>query len=235
MKKTLLVLILFIFKSGFGQTAYIKLKNPVYSEKETTTPLLFDFNGQSFGKKDTIIQIKLNKTGFDACKVTSNDYILDFVTKFKENETYEIQQGCCCSDFNLVAEKNPKRGTVTFKNNTKKDLGFLVGIESDTVAKGKKKMFFATESAMCFFKPCDILITEAEYLSHKYDYDSDSKKDYKALSEEQEKFVLDLKWFHFLHGEKIEATYNPDLHKIVFKLKGYLTDKEYLKIINGDN
>jgi hypothetical protein len=153
------------------------------------------------------------------------------MTKFKENETYEIIQGCCCADFILKAEKNAKRGTVLFNNKTKKDLGFLVAQhEMDTVMSGKKKTFFATESAMCFFKPCEIQITEAEYLSDKYYSHS---ADYTALAEEQKEFILDSKWFHFLHGEKIEVIYNPDLKKFDLKLKGYLTDKEYLEIMNG--
>lgn len=232
MKKILLVLILYIFQSSFGQTATIKLKNPVYAGKEAQNPIKFEFNGQRFGEKDTIIRIKLNKNEFDVCKVTAENYVLDFITKFKANETYQIHQGCCCADFTLEAEKKPKRGIVIFKNKTKKDLGFLIaGIESDTVAAGKKKIFFATESAMCYFKSSEIQITETEYLSEKYYYNHTDN--YKALEEEQKKYLLDSKWFHFLHGEKIEIILNPLSNKMDVKLKGYLTDKEYLQFING--
>ncbi|KUJ62808.1 hypothetical protein AR687_05260 [Flavobacteriaceae bacterium CRH] len=231
--KKLLLLILFICTNSFGQTATIKLKNQIFSENETKNSLKFNFNGQAFGEKDTIIQIKINTSGFDSCKVIYKNYGFDFITKFKENETYEIKQGCCCADFTLEAEKNAERGTVTFKNKTKRDLCLIAGYESDTVATGKKKVIFAGESAMCYFKPCDIHITETEYFSEKYDYNKDT--DYKTLSKEQDTFILASTWFHFLHGEKIEVFYNPVLKKMDLKLKGYLSKKEYSKIMESFN
>lgn len=82
---------------------------------------------------------------------------------------------------------------------------------------------------MCDFKPCEIHIAEAEYLSEKYNYSDNA--DYEILSKEQDSLILASNWYHFLHGEKTEAFYNADLKKIDLKLKGYLTDKEYSKTI----
>ena len=142
MKKIILLLIILIYKSSFGQTATIKLRKIFPNKRETENPLKFEFNGQVFGEKDTIIQIQINKVGFDYCKVTSNKSSFYFLTKFKENEIYEIKQGCCCADFTLEAEKNPKRGIVIFKNKTNRNLGLIVAEhEFDTVKTGKKNNF----------------------------------------------------------------------------------------------
>lgn len=233
MKKKLLVLLLLICTSSFGQIATIKLKTRIYPNgRETEAPLKFEFNGITFKENDSILHIPIKRKDFDVYKVIYSDTSYDFITKFKENETYELRQGCCCADFTLEAKNNPKKGVIIFKNKTKKDLCLLVStFEADTVASGKKKITFASESAMCDFKPCEIHITDTEYLSDKYNYSENT--DYKMLSNEQDTFILASNWFHFLHGEKIEVIYNPDLKKIDLKLIGYLTDKEYLEIMNG--
>lgn len=235
MKEKLLVLFLFICVNSFGQTATIKLKTKIYPNgRETEAPLKFEFNGITFKENDSILQVPVKRNNFDTYKVTYADGSYDFITKFKENEIYELWQGCCCADFTLAAKNNPRKGVVIFKNKTKKDLCLLVStFETDTVASGKKKVTFASESAMCDFKPCEIHITETEYLSEKYNYSENT--DCKMLSKEQDNLILASNWYHFLHGEKIEAIYNPDLKKIDLKLKGYLSEKEYLKIINGFN
>lgn len=231
MKQILSFIILFISSISFGQKAIINFQKVFPNLKETENYIKFEINGQNFGEKDSIINIPINKLEFDNCKAIINKDTLNFVTKFRESETYVIKQGCCCAAFILEAQKNPKRGTVLFKNKTKRELGLIIAEANiDTVQIGKKKTIFASESAMCYFKPCSILITETEYFSSKYDYHY-GIKDYEKLQKEQAKYILSSTWFHFLHGEKIEIFYDSTIHKLNIKLNGYLTEKEYLKTI----
>ncbi|MCU0440068.1 MAG: hypothetical protein MUC49_19445 [Raineya sp.] len=187
----------------------------------------FEINNQKFGEKDSVIKLQINKYGLDKCKAIIAHDTLNFLTKFIENELYEIEQGCCCAAFIFKAHKNPRRGTITFRNRTKADLGLIIAEANiDTVKAKTNKTTFASESAMCYFKPCSILITKTEYMSPKYDYNSDNR-DYETLWKEQEKLILASTWFHFLHGEKIEVFYSSKHHKLKIKLKGYLQKHEY--------
>lgn len=200
----------------------------VISDREDSTSLVrFTINGQSFGERDTTIKIKVNQSGFDVCEAVGKHSSQKFLTKFKAGESYEIEQGCCCAKFLLMAKKHPRRGTVFFKNATNRDLGLVVAEANiDTVKAGKAGTLFSRESAMCLFKPCSVLLTETAYLSDEYNYHTD-KRDYKKLWEEQAQYILGKTWFHFLHGEKIEIEYLEASKSVRIKLLGYLTKSEF--------
>lgn len=231
MKRIFTLTFLIFYSINFGQTAILKVQKVFPNPKENVNSIKFIFNEQEFGEKDTIINIKIQKKGFDKCCAIINSDTLKFITKFKENETYEIKQGCCCAAFTLEAQNNPNRGTVKFKNRTNRNLGLIVAEANiEKIDTGKTQNIYASESAMCLFKPCSILLTETEYLSEKYDYKSD-ERDYDKLWEEQRKYKIASIWFHFLHGEKIEIFYNEKAKKLDLNLIGYLTEKEYKKTI----
>jgi hypothetical protein len=216
---------------GYSQTATIKapVTYPYIEDTAKTTFNRFTINGHSFGEKDTVIKIRINPKGFDSCEAVIARDTLRFVTKFKSGELYEIEQGCCCAAFTLRAKNNAARGTVMFKNTTGRDLAVVVAEANiDTVKKSRTHTTFASESAMCLFKPCSILITETEYLSSKYDYQSDNR-DYDKLWEEQAKYILASTWFNFLHGEKIEVIYDEKTKTAKPTLTGYLTEGEHRK------
>lgn len=233
MRRTLTFVFLLFFSINFGQTAVINVQKVFPNLNENTNYIKFIFNEQSFGEKDTIINIKINKKSFDNCCAIINSDTLKFKTKFKENETYTISQGCCCAAFILEAQNNPNRGTVKFKNRTNRNLGLVVAEANiEKIDAGKTQHIYASESAMCLFKPCPILLTEIDYLAEKYDYKLD-KKDYDKLWEEQKKHEIASLWFHFLHGEKIEILYNEKTKKLDLNLIGYLTKKEFNNFLSN--
>lgn len=232
MKKILftLILITVCFSNLKSQTVTIHHKVVHPSYRDTISYIKFKINNQYFGEKDTIINIDINKTGFDLFEVVRYSDTLRFPAKFKAGETYEINQGCCCSVFNIRPVHNAKRGTVTLKNKTNRNLALIVAeANRDTVRAKKTLNLFSHESAMCFFKPCSILITETEYLSEKYHYTNDDRN-YDSLWKEQEQYILAFDWYLFLHGEKIELDYNDKTKKFDIKIIGYLTDEEYKEI-----
>lgn len=161
MKRILTLIFLIFYSINFGQTAILKVQKVFPTLKENVNYIKFIFNEQSFGEKDTIINIRINKLGFDNCFAIIDKDTLKFKTKFIENETYEIKQGCCCAAFTLEAQKNPKRGTVKYKNRTNRNIGLIVAEANiEEVKKSETKKIYASESAMCLFKPCSILLTE---------------------------------------------------------------------------
>lgn len=229
MKKFLLIIILTIaaIQEVNSQTVTINAKVVFPNIKDTVTYIRFKINNQNFGEKDTIIEIKVNAKGFDTCQAIIGNDTINFLTKFKEGEIYEIRQGCCCAAFTLEPKNNPRRGTVTFKNTTKRDLGLVIAEANiDTVKTNKTQTTFSYESAMCLFKPCSILITEIEYLSDNYNHKND-KRDYDSLWKEQAQYILTKNWFHFLHGEKVEIIYYDNDKVTKIALIGYMTNKEY--------
>jgi hypothetical protein len=232
MNKFLLIIILTIasIKEVKSQSVTINSQVVFPNIKDTLNYIRFKINNQSFGEKDTIIQINVNAKGFDTCQAIIVDDTINFLTKFRESEIYEIRQGCCCAAFTLEPKNNPRRGTVTFKNTTRRDLGLIIAEANiDTVKTNKTQTTFSYESAMCLFKPCSILITEILYFSDSYNYKND-KRDYEILWKEQTKYILTKSWFQFLHGEKIELEYNDKIKETKIKLIGYMTDNEYENI-----
>jgi hypothetical protein len=232
MNKFLLIIILTIssIKGVKSQSVTINSQVVFPNVKDTLSYIRFKINNQSFGEKDTIIQIKVNTKGLDTCQAIIVDDTINFLTKFKEGEIYEIRQGCCCAAFTLEPTNNPRRGTVTFNNTTRRDLGLVIAEANiDTVKTNKTQTTFSYESAMCLFKPCNILITEIPYFTYSYNYKNDNR-DYEILWKEQAKFILTKSWFHFLHGEKIELEYNDKTKETKIIIIGYMTDKEYENI-----
>ncbi len=233
MRKLLILVLLpivFMYRVN-GQTATIKapVTWPYIEDTAKSTFNRFTINGHSFGEKDTTIKVRINPNGFDSCAVIIAKDTVRFVTKFRAGEMYEIEQGCCCAAFTMKAKNNAARGTVEYTNKTNRDLGLVIAEANiDTVRKRKTHTTYASESMMCYYKPCSILITETEYLSGKYDYQADNR-DYDKLSQEQEKFILAKTWFHFLHGEKIKVEYNEKTGAAPIKLTGYLTKSEEKK------
>jgi len=157
-----------------------------------------------------------------------------FSGKIQEGRDYIVEPGCCCAFFNLLPEKDPHRGTISFRNKTKEKL-LLIAAEANVeeVAPGETKTEYTYESAMCMFKPCSIVIAKMEYDDPKYDYHHNDGKDHKALSAEQEKHIVDGTWFHFMHGEKIIAELDK-AGKITLKPDGYLKPQEYEKFFLFD-
>lgn len=193
--------------------------------KDTSEYIRFTINNQHFGEKDTTIQIQIHVGAFDTCEAAFGADTMKFLAKFKEGEVYEIRQGCCCAAFTLEPRKNPRRGNVTFMNTTERDLGLVVAEANvDTVKSKQSKTIFSYESALWLFKPCNIAITETDYLSDKYNHKND-ERNYDSLWQEQAQFMLAQSWFHFMHGEKIEISYREK--NISMKLIGYMTEEEY--------
>lgn len=206
----------------YGQVATLDSKVVFPSHKDSVNPIKFIINNQKFGEKDTLIKIQLNRKGLDKCVAIIGKDTLRFFAKFKADESYKIEQGCCCAAFTIEAHKNPKRGTVTFKNQTNRDLA-LIACEhnSDTIKKKSMETLLASESAMCLFKPCSIQVAETQFLSDVYNYKND-ERDYDSLWKEQKKFVLIDESFLFLHGEKVEIKYDEKKKKSELVVVGYL-------------
>jgi hypothetical protein len=224
---TLSTFFLFILLMSFGQTAKVTVERLFLDDSsQNFDSIFFDFNGTRFFGSDTIPKtIQLNRN-LDSCVAVIGTDTLTFFTKFKEGEEYLIRPGCCCAAFTLEALKNPNRGTITFKNTTKKELGMVVCEHNlDTIKAGRTKTTYAHESAMCLFKPCHIQVVETDYFSDKYDYKNDDRS-YFLLWIERETFILSQEWFHFLHGEKVEVDIDSNSKKLELKITGYLTENE---------
>lgn len=226
---TILILTFWTVTFCLGQTASVKIVRQFYDNSyKKFDSIQFQFNDTKIFATDTTAkQIKLNKT-FDNCIVIIGPDTLHFLTKFKSNNEYIIRPGCCCAAFTLEPKNNPRRGTVTFKNNLKRDLGLVIAEANiDTVKANKTQTTFSYESAMCLFKPCSIVLVETEYMNAKYDYANSNYKNFDSLRNEQQKFVLSIDHFHFLHGEKIEIVYQEKTKTVNVRFNGYLTDDEF--------
>jgi hypothetical protein len=217
---------------GYSQTATLQFLSDISTEEyyyDYWKTFTLSVNGRQFTPADTLEHtIKLNRKGLDKCFIIHSGDTLFFFAKFKKGENYIVNPGCCCTDFTLSPKNNPRRGTVSFKNKTKRPL-FLIAAETniEEVAPGAQKTTFAGESAMCMFKPCSIAIAEENYYDPKYDYHYNDGQDHKALSAEQDSYISGMTWFHFLHGEKIIVQFNDAKKEIQLKMDGYLTDNEF--------
>lgn len=215
------------FLNSFGQTATIKIERHFFDNSfEKFDSIYFDINGTKFWGKDTLTQtIRLNDN-FDKCTAIIGKDTLNFLAKFQNRQEYVLRPGCCCAAFTMQARQNANRGTITFKNKSDKDLGLVVcEHNSDTVKIDSVKTLFASESAMCLYKPCSIKIVETSYFSDDYNYEND-ERNYDELWGEQKKFELGQVWFHFLHGEKIEVNFDAKSEKIELNIIGHLTNAE---------
>ena len=211
----------------FGQTATVKVERLLFDNSyEKFDSIYFDFNGTKFWGKDTSTKtIKFNDN-LDKCTAIIGKDTLHFFTKFQHGQEYVLRPGCCCSAFTLQARQNANRGIVTFKNNSEKDLGIVIcEHNSDIVKKDSAKTIYASESAMCEFKPCNIQVVETAYFSENYNYKND-KRDYDNLWQEQATYVLSQLWFHFLHGEKIEIIFESHTKNIKLSINGQLAQNE---------
>jgi hypothetical protein len=232
--KTIQTLIcLLSLQFSFAQTATIKVVRTDHQEQfRDFDKFVFSFNGLTFSATDTAAKkIRLNKNGFDQCYAVLGKDSLSFLAKFKEGETYTIKPGCCCAHFTITATHNPRRGSVRFDNKTSRDLwGVTSEINTDSLkAKSKSEYIFASESAMCFFKPASIFIAETNYSNSKYEYQGDDEVNYDSLWAEQKTYILASSAFLFLHGEKLTVEYPGKGNKMVFTFDGYLTEEEYRK------
>lgn len=227
----LTILFLFVLLMSFGQTAKVVVERVFLDDgSQNFDSIFFDFNGTKFFGRDTVPKIIQLDQKLDRCIAIIGNDTLKFFTKFKEGEEYVIRPGCCCAAFTLEALNNPNRGTVTFKNKTKRDLGLVVCEHNlDTLKAGATKTTYAHESAMCLFKPCHIQIVETDYFSDKYEYKNDDKS-YFMLWLERETFILNQGWFHFLHGEKVEVNIDSKSKNIILTINGYLTGQELNEI-----
>lgn len=229
MKNILTILFLVFTIKTSGQTATIKVVATSHDNQyDKFDQILFTFNGQSFSGADKdSFKIKL-EDGFDWGRAVVENDTISFKLKFRPDESYTIKAGCCCAAFILTADSNPNRGTVQVKNKANRDLIVVVAeANRDTIrSKTTSKPLFAYESAMCLFKPASILIAEPEYANEKYQYNSAKNIDYGKLMKERRTLILSRGWFHFLHGEKIEITYEDKNNTLSYQLNGYLTPEE---------
>jgi hypothetical protein len=233
MKTIQTFIFLLCLQFAFAQTATIKVVHMDHQGQfKDFSKFVFSFNGLKFSAADTAAKkIKLNKNGFDECYAILGKDTLPFLAKFKEGETYTIKPGCCCAAFTITAMHDPRRGSVRFDNKTSRDLwGVTSEINTDSLkAKSKSEYIFASESAMCFFKPASIFIAETNYNNSKYDFQTNSDVNYDSLWAEQKTYVLASSAFLFLHGEKLTVEYSDKGNRMVFRFDGYLTDEEYKK------
>lgn len=226
MKNYLLLALTLTILSVQGQTLRFNYAAP-HEDIRGWDKFRININGVTYSPTDTLPKpIKTDKKGFDQCYVAMEGDTLRFQAKFRKGENYEISPGCCCALFNLYPLNDEGRGTVTLLNKTRRDLSLIVAEANiDTVAAGKKITLFASESAMCYFKPCSILITETTYNDSKYDYQPG--KENEALDTEQTKLIKNVQWFHFLHSEKLNIDYDDATGKSTLSIDGYLTKEEY--------
>lgn len=233
MKRLTILMLLLAALPCFAQTATIKFMPGLGEEPDGyRTEFSMAINGKTLKVKDSLPQkILLNKKGFDKCTAIIGKDTLHFLAKFRKDEKYIVQPGCCCAFFILVPENNPRRGTVSFTNTTKESL-LLIAAEAniEEVTPGGTMTEFTHESAMCMFKPCSIVIAKTAYNDPKYDYDGDGK-DYDSLWAEQEQYIVDSTWFHFMHGEKIKVRLDEVSGKITLLPDGYLGPEEYQKFL----
>ena len=235
MKGIFTIVILIFTVKVFSQTATVKVVGKDHDNQyDKFDNIHFEFNGLSFSGRDKgDHKIKLND-GFDEGVAIIGVDTLHFKLKFKPGQSYTIRPGCCCATFTLTADLSPNRGTIQVNNRTKRDLTLVIAEANwDTIrANSTNKPVFAFESAMCLFKPASILITELEYGNKKYQYKAGAEVDYKKTLAERNKFILSKSWFHFLHGEKIEITFDEKASKVSYRLNGYLEPEEVEKYYN---
>jgi len=236
MKRFAILIMLLGTLHSLAQTASIKFMPGIGEGKDGfRTEFALSVNGKALKVMDSLPQkIPLAKKGFDKCTAIIGKDTLHFLAKFRKNEKYIVQPGCCCAFFILVPESNPQRGTVSFTNTTKENL-MLIAAEAniEEVSPGKAKTIFAHGSAMCMFKPCSIVVAKTAYNDPKYDYDGDGK-DYDSLWAEQEQYIIDGAWFHFMHGEKIEVSLDEAAGKITLLPDGYLKPEEHQKFFYNE-
>ena len=151
----------------------------------------FKINGSVFSPDTIIHTIKTNVSSFDEILFSFDSTfkrVSPILTNFIAGNAYTIRINSC-SQYELIANKNPKLGQVRFKKiNTNEDLyGGLC--DTELLTTSVTKYYEPCQSAMCTFSPVEI---------------SFSNKD----------SIIDYKLFHFLHGEKVTATYNGKIKEI---------------------
>ena len=84
MNKFLLIIILAVSSVKEVKAQFVSINSQVVfpNVKDTLNYIRFKINNQSFGEKDTIIQIKVNAKGFDTCQAIIVDDTINFLTKF---------------------------------------------------------------------------------------------------------------------------------------------------------
>lgn len=224
MKLNQFLIFLLLCGTCVGQSANFKIVRTNYPEQFADfDKFQFTVNETTFQATDTgTYSIAINSNGLDVCKAILNNDTLVFLSKFLANVTYIIKPGCCCAQFTITPEGNCSRGYVRLVNSTAKDVMLSVAeISTDTVsANTKSDYIFASESAMCLFKPATILIAELQYGDLKYQYQTSSEVNYDSLWREQSQLVIGVTHFLFLHGELITVEFKSNA-QFQFKLDGY--------------
>lgn len=166
-KLSTIIALIFITQFGFGQIATIKIDGKFYDNSYMNfDSIFFDFNGTKFWASDTTLKTIQLQKNFDNCTAIIGKDTLIFLTKFKSEQEYIIRPGCCCTAFTLEPKNNSRRGTITYKNKTTRNLCLSVcGHNSDIVEHNKQKTIYGSESAMCLFKPCQIVVAEIDFLT----------------------------------------------------------------------
>lgn len=200
---------------SFGQTATIQVVRQFYDNSfQNFDSIKFHFDSINFSSTDTTVKtLPLDNNLTHGIAILGEDSI-NFLIKFRPNVEYHILPGCCCATFTIEPKTNPRLGTLTFKNDTDKELILSVCDNSyDTVKVNKEIIVNASESAMCMFRSCRIVVSDNTLIKKKV--------------EENVNNILTERYFHYLHGEKIQIIYNKKRKEYQIRLKGYLSDKEY--------
>lgn len=231
-----IVLVLLVFPIGdlSAQIARIKCERTFRGDDyEKFDSIQFYFNNVYISPFDTVFKVVPLKGKLDNCKAIIGRDTLDFFASFVSNCDYVIKPGCCCTAFTIEALQKPKRGTIVFNNKTEKDIGLIVCEHNSQVVKPKQTAnIFASESAMCLFKPCTILLADSTYFSDEFEYKNDDRNYFQLWAKRKQLVIAELN-FLFLHGEKMELEFDAKRKKATLKLLGYLTGNEYQRLLDG--
>lgn len=224
MKILKFLILLFVSGNCTAHVANFKVVRTNYAEQFADfDEFQFTINESTILATDTNEHtVSINSNGFDVCKAILNGDTMIFQCKLLPGITYLIKPGCCCAQFTIKPENNSSRGYVRIANSTAQDIMISVSeINTDTVsASSKSDYIFASESAMCLFKPTNITVAELKYGDPKYQFQPSSEANYDSLWIEQSKLVLGVTHFLFLHGEMITVEYFKD-GQFRYTLDGY--------------
>ncbi len=206
MKIFLSVLIaILLFNSKAQETCFIRFSN-LELLKTCSANSQFLINGV-FLKPDSLVhKIEISKSGFDSVGyTTTGSFGALALAKFQESETYTIRLNPC-SFYEVVPVSNPMNGMLKWDSLSANDT--LIGLfdeEESFLWMGKGTDYIKPMiSAMCPFSPKKIEVIRV------------------LKSQEAEGEVLSSLQFHFLHGEKVVATFDSQSSELKLTIAGYI-------------
>lgn len=209
-----------VWMNVHGQFAYFQSQPELQHEPEISyESLVFELNGQIIAAADSSVHPLAVLDGLNTCKAMLPQDTLVFLANFKYGQTYFLKPGCCCAIFTLEAKYQPSRGTVSVKNTTSETLILTVcEHNADTLAPGEESTLYASESAMCLFKPCHIILASPAYFDPKFEADVNGQLS-GALKAERSKYLYSELNFQFLQAENLWLEPRERKHDALLKLK----------------